>query len=259
MDLTPSFDRFLGQSGARATPRPGAPPPGPPRPRGVPQPLGPPRPAPAHPRLPQCLPCGPGGKGRCFGPSICCGDELGCFVGTAEALRCQEENYLPSPCQSGQKPCGSGGRCAAAGICCSPGEGRGGRGARAGRGRADPASPARRLPCRRRLRPRGRLPPALSPTARRPRRCGSARRAPSAATPRNHENKIKQSFPANSTRVSVWKGRGGRQGNGRPAWPGRDSALGGAPGAGLGGGRCSRGRAGGPPRAGLKRNFQPPK
>ncbi|XP_008852698.1 vasopressin-neurophysin 2-copeptin isoform X2 [Nannospalax galili] len=70
--------------------------------------------------LRQCLPCGPGGKGRCFGPSICCGDELGCFVGTAEALRCQEENYLPSPCQSGQKSCGSGGRCAATGICCSP-------------------------------------------------------------------------------------------------------------------------------------------
>ncbi|VFV39671.1 vasopressin-neurophysin 2-copeptin preproprotein [Lynx pardinus] len=54
--------------------------------------------------LRQCLPCGPEGKGRCFGPSICCGDELGCFVGTAEALRCQEENYLPSPCQSGHKP-----------------------------------------------------------------------------------------------------------------------------------------------------------
>ncbi|KAM8920203.1 vasopressin-neurophysin 2-copeptin [Lycaon pictus] len=69
--------------------------------------------------LRQCLPCGPGGKGRCFGPSICCGDELGCFVGTAEALRCQEENYLPSPCQSGRTPCGSGGRCAAAGICCN--------------------------------------------------------------------------------------------------------------------------------------------
>ncbi|XP_037667303.1 vasopressin-neurophysin 2-copeptin [Choloepus didactylus] len=68
--------------------------------------------------LRQCLPCGPGGKGRCFGPSICCADELGCFVGTAEALRCQEETYLPSPCQSGQRPCGSGGRCAAAGICC---------------------------------------------------------------------------------------------------------------------------------------------
>ncbi|XP_004697930.1 neurophysin 2-like [Echinops telfairi] len=70
--------------------------------------------------LRQCLPCGPGGKGRCFGPNICCGDELGCFMGTAEALRCQEENYLLSPCQSGQKPCGNGGRCAAAGLCCSP-------------------------------------------------------------------------------------------------------------------------------------------
>nr|prf neurophysin MSEL [Homo sapiens] len=69
--------------------------------------------------LRQCLPCGPGGKGRCFGPSICCADELGCFVGTAEALRCQEENYLPSPCQSGQKACGSGGRCAAFGVCCN--------------------------------------------------------------------------------------------------------------------------------------------
>lgn len=82
----------------------------------------------AHPHpSPQCLPCGPGGKGRCFGPSICCADELGCFVGTAEALRCQEENYLPSPCQSGQKPCGSGGRCAAVGICCSDGAHRAGR------------------------------------------------------------------------------------------------------------------------------------
>ncbi|XP_036101337.1 vasopressin-neurophysin 2-copeptin [Molossus molossus] len=69
--------------------------------------------------LRQCLPCGPGDKGRCFGPSICCGDELGCFVGTAEAQRCQEETYLPSPCQSGQKPCGSRGRCAANGICCN--------------------------------------------------------------------------------------------------------------------------------------------
>lgn len=49
-------------------------------------------------------------------------------MGTAEALRCQEENYLPSPCQSGQKPCGSGGRCAAAGICCNDGERPGGLG-----------------------------------------------------------------------------------------------------------------------------------
>ncbi|KAM6144379.1 vasopressin-neurophysin 2-copeptin [Erethizon dorsatum] len=69
--------------------------------------------------LRQCLPCGPGGQGRCFGPSICCADALGCFVGTAEALRCREENLLPSPCQSGRKPCAAGGRCAADGVCCS--------------------------------------------------------------------------------------------------------------------------------------------
>ncbi|CAO2578765.1 Vasopressin-neurophysin 2-copeptin, partial [Lemmus lemmus] len=83
---------------------------------------------------PQCLPCGPGDQGRCFGPNICCADELGCFVGTAEALRCQEENYLPSPCQSGQKPCGSGGRCAAAGICCSDGAHEAKLGAGSGQG-----------------------------------------------------------------------------------------------------------------------------
>ncbi|XP_038601362.1 oxytocin-neurophysin 1 [Tachyglossus aculeatus] len=68
----------------------------------------------------RCLPCGPGGKGRCFGPNICCGEELGCYMGTAEALRCQEENYLPSPCQAGHRPCGGeGGTCATPGICCS--------------------------------------------------------------------------------------------------------------------------------------------
>uniref|UniRef100_A0A8C6AB21 Oxytocin-neurophysin 1 n=1 Tax=Marmota marmota marmota TaxID=9994 RepID=A0A8C6AB21_MARMA len=73
---------------------------------------------------PQCLPCGPRGQGHCFGSSICCGDELDCFVGTAEALRCQEENYLPSPSGSGQsqKPCRSGGQCMAVGICYSSGE-----------------------------------------------------------------------------------------------------------------------------------------
>ncbi|NXE44960.1 NEUV protein, partial [Casuarius casuarius] len=67
----------------------------------------------------QCMPCGPGNSGNCFGPSICCGAELGCYVGTAETLRCAEENYLPSPCQAGGQPCGTGGRCAAPGICCT--------------------------------------------------------------------------------------------------------------------------------------------
>uniref|UniRef100_H0ZL42 NEUM protein n=1 Tax=Taeniopygia guttata TaxID=59729 RepID=H0ZL42_TAEGU len=67
----------------------------------------------------KCLPCGPRDKGRCFGPNICCGEELGCHIGTSDTLRCQEENFLPTPCESGRKACGSGGSCAAPGICCS--------------------------------------------------------------------------------------------------------------------------------------------
>ncbi|XP_030918445.1 vasotocin-neurophysin VT-like, partial [Geospiza fortis] len=38
--------------------------------------------------LRQCLPCGPGNRGSCFGPGICCGTELGCYLGTAETRRC---------------------------------------------------------------------------------------------------------------------------------------------------------------------------
>ncbi|XP_044536577.1 vasopressin-neurophysin 2-like [Gracilinanus agilis] len=67
----------------------------------------------------QCPSCGPGSKGRCFGPSICCGNEIGCYMGTAESQKCHEENHLPSPCQAAQKPCGNKGRCAIAGICCN--------------------------------------------------------------------------------------------------------------------------------------------
>uniref|UniRef100_A0A8C2T759 Neurophysin 1-like n=1 Tax=Coturnix japonica TaxID=93934 RepID=A0A8C2T759_COTJA len=67
-----------------------------------------------------CLPCGPRNKGHCFGPNICCGEELGCYLGTSETLRCQEENFLPTPCESGRKACGEdGASCAAPGICCS--------------------------------------------------------------------------------------------------------------------------------------------
>ncbi|NWX86677.1 NEUV protein, partial [Nothoprocta pentlandii] len=67
----------------------------------------------------QCMSCGPGNRGNCFGPSICCGAELGCYVGTAETRRCAEETYVPSPCRAGGRPCGADGRCAAPGICCS--------------------------------------------------------------------------------------------------------------------------------------------
>ncbi|XP_066567882.1 oxytocin-neurophysin 1 [Amia ocellicauda] len=67
----------------------------------------------------QCMACGPGDRGRCFGPNICCGEGLGCYVGTPETARCLEENYLPSPCEAGGRACGSeGGRCAALGVCC---------------------------------------------------------------------------------------------------------------------------------------------
>uniref|UniRef100_A0A8C4S4V1 Arginine vasopressin n=1 Tax=Erpetoichthys calabaricus TaxID=27687 RepID=A0A8C4S4V1_ERPCA len=72
----------------------------------------------------QCLSCGPGGRGHCFGPSICCGEELGCYIGTSETLICQEENYLPIPCESVGKTCWfeeEEGHCAAPGICCSEG------------------------------------------------------------------------------------------------------------------------------------------
>uniref|UniRef100_A0A3B4DGC6 Oxytocin n=2 Tax=Pygocentrus nattereri TaxID=42514 RepID=A0A3B4DGC6_PYGNA len=68
----------------------------------------------------KCMACGPGDRGRCFGPSICCAAGLGCYVGSPEAAGCMEENYLPSPCESGGRVCGSeGGRCAAPGICCN--------------------------------------------------------------------------------------------------------------------------------------------
>ncbi|MBN3326320.1 NEUV protein, partial [Atractosteus spatula] len=73
--------------------------------------------------LRQCMACGPGDRGRCVGPSICCGEELGCYVGTPETARCLEENYLPSPCEAGGRACGAeGGRCAAPGVCCDEGQ-----------------------------------------------------------------------------------------------------------------------------------------
>ncbi|KAM4616320.1 vasopressin-neurophysin 2-copeptin [Polymixia lowei] len=68
----------------------------------------------------QCMSCGPGDRGRCFGPSICCGEGLGCLLGSPETVHCVEENYLLTPCQAGGRPCGSeGGRCAASGLCCN--------------------------------------------------------------------------------------------------------------------------------------------
>ncbi|KAA0714480.1 Vasotocin-neurophysin VT 1 [Triplophysa tibetana] len=67
----------------------------------------------------QCMRCGPENKGRCFGPSVCCGAGLGCLVGSPETLSCMEENDVSSPCETGGRSCGAkGGRCAAPGVCC---------------------------------------------------------------------------------------------------------------------------------------------
>ncbi|KAM8865827.1 isotocin-neurophysin IT 1-like isoform 1-T2 [Synchiropus picturatus] len=69
--------------------------------------------------LRKCMSCGPGDRGRCFGPNICCGEGFGCLLGSSESAHCLEENYLLTPCQAGGRPCGSeGGHCAATGLCC---------------------------------------------------------------------------------------------------------------------------------------------
>ncbi|KAK9729418.1 Neurohypophysial hormone, N-terminal Domain [Popillia japonica] len=69
----------------------------------------------------QCLACGPGRIGQCFGSKICCGP-FGCLVGTPETLRCQREGFFheSEPCIAGNSFCRKNtGRCAAEGICCS--------------------------------------------------------------------------------------------------------------------------------------------
>ncbi|XP_056097928.1 vasopressin-neurophysin 2-copeptin [Rhinichthys klamathensis goyatoka] len=67
----------------------------------------------------ECMACGPGNRGRCVGPRICCGAGLGCLLGSPETLNCMEENLLPGACESSGSPCGAeGGLCAAPGVCC---------------------------------------------------------------------------------------------------------------------------------------------
>lgn len=75
-----------------------------------------------RPRRRQCLPCGPGGQGRCFGPRICCGEAMGCRLGGPDVAICRAERLMPSPCESRGEPCGHGGKCGAPGLCCSSGE-----------------------------------------------------------------------------------------------------------------------------------------
>nr|BCO16377.1 oxytocin/vasopressin-like peptide [Notocomplana humilis] len=68
----------------------------------------------------QCSICA-GGRGRCVGPNICCGDGLGCVVRGEAAAACALENENPHPCAVAGPPCGSqkNGNCAADGLCCT--------------------------------------------------------------------------------------------------------------------------------------------
>lgn len=71
----------------------------------------------------QCISCGPGGAGQCFGPRTCCGP-FGCLLGTPETVRCRRDGMFhdSEPCIAGSMNCRkNSGRCAAEGLCCSQG------------------------------------------------------------------------------------------------------------------------------------------
>ncbi|KAB0792951.1 hypothetical protein PPYR_12571 [Photinus pyralis] len=68
----------------------------------------------------QCVSCGPGQSGQCFGPHICCGP-FGCLMGTAETTVCKRDGYFHElePCIAGSMSCRRNmGRCATDGLCC---------------------------------------------------------------------------------------------------------------------------------------------
>ncbi|CAH0564070.1 unnamed protein product [Brassicogethes aeneus] len=74
-----------------------------------------------EPNVKQCISCGPGQMGQCFGPNICCGP-FGCLMGTPETLRCRREGFFQDrePCIAGISFCRKNtGRCASEGVCCN--------------------------------------------------------------------------------------------------------------------------------------------
>nr|BCO16375.1 oxytocin/vasopressin-like peptide [Stylochoplana pusilla] len=68
----------------------------------------------------QCSICA-GGRGRCVGPNICCGDGFGCVLYGEAAASCAIENENPHPCMVTGRSCGrqKDGNCAADGVCCT--------------------------------------------------------------------------------------------------------------------------------------------
>nr|ABR68852.1 vasotocin-neurophysin [Platynereis dumerilii] len=69
----------------------------------------------------QCMRCGPQGLGQCFGPNICCGPSIGCYINTLESEECSKENDVRTPCDITAEICGvdGQGRCGADGVCCT--------------------------------------------------------------------------------------------------------------------------------------------
>ncbi|KAK0182768.1 hypothetical protein PV327_000869 [Microctonus hyperodae] len=68
----------------------------------------------------KCTSCGPKLQGNCFGPNICCGSTIGCYIGTPETHNCRGENLFFNPCIAGFAMCRDNtGRCAANNICCN--------------------------------------------------------------------------------------------------------------------------------------------
>lgn len=69
----------------------------------------------------KCPPCGPLGMGQCFGPSLCCGQFIGCHLNTPDSQVCKMEDSDPSPCLNDVPHCLSvhRGFCATNGVCCN--------------------------------------------------------------------------------------------------------------------------------------------
>jgi hypothetical protein len=60
----------------------------------------------------------------CFGPRICCGPDIGCFIDTKVSQVCETEDIkLKKPCLPYGKPCSliPYGKCATKNVCCNSG------------------------------------------------------------------------------------------------------------------------------------------
>ncbi|XP_075214575.1 neurophysin 2-like [Lycorma delicatula] len=69
---------------------------------------------------PQCIKCGPGGDGRCVGPTLCCGPRIGCLMSSPGILsQCSGYSFTPSSTTPTCLTSSGYGICAVDGICCN--------------------------------------------------------------------------------------------------------------------------------------------